>query len=537
MSSGGGGENAAGHSGVQGGATLHELSDPSLEALVSAHEELMLKLGAYDTSVLPVADLTQLIARMERTTRSLSGFGQTWLHRVVSQRGFQGSGVSDTEALGQLLHLDNRVARRRLAEAEQLAERTCISGEALDPELPCTASALRDGDISTDHVAVVRTFFRNLPTAVDAGTREQAEKQLAGLARQLTPHQLRAVADRLATYICEEGEFTDPKERVRRRAAHLGPQGRDGMSKLTVILDPEGRALVELIFDVLAKPGKKPEERADGQKSDAQESDAQKSDAQGSGAQEPDAQGSGAQEPDAQERDGGSADFAEPSSSADEDSNDLRTGPQRRYDALMTCWRRILALRNLGATHRGVPVSLVFTTTVAALAERAGLVLSATGSVLSVEDLVRIATNNPDIDRYLCVLGDDGRPVYLGRNLRFGRKRRIASPDQRLALFAAEKGCTFPGCSAPATHSQIHHVTDWAKGGLTDIECLTHACERHHQLVHDGPLGWATSVAPPGHRYVGRVLWHPPDVLDPARTGRVNHFFTPEDYLAGGDSP
>ncbi|MGB6182642.1 MAG: DUF222 domain-containing protein [Rhodococcus sp. (in: high G+C Gram-positive bacteria)] len=408
-----------------------------------------------------------------------------------------------------------------------MGERTSIPGEPMAPELPGTASALRDGDIDTNHVQAIRTFFRNLPPAVDAGTREQAETQLSTLARRLAPHELRMVADRLAAYIIEEGEFSDPKERVRRRGAHLSPQGRDGMSKLTVILDPEGRAIVELIWDVLAKPGSNV---ADYAQTTTDQTDTEPKGAQpttsgpttsGPTTSGPTTSGPNAAEPQNDE----ATDDAEP---------DLRTQPQRRHDALMTCWRRILARRDLGATHRGIPISLVLTTTLAALAQRAGLVSTSTGSYMSIEDLIRMASNDShrsEISRLLCVFGNGGRPLHLGR------EKRLASADQRLALFAMEKGCTFPGCSEPATRSQIHHVTDWARGGRTDIDQLTHACERHHPLVHDGRLGWATSTAPLDHQYAGHTLWHPPAVVDPTRVGVVNHFFHPENYLVGDDPP
>ena len=63
--------------------------------------------------------------------------------------------------------------------------------------------------------------------------------------------------------------------------------------------------------------------------------------------------------------------------------------------------------------------------------------------------------------------------------LDFGRGQRIASRAQRLAVFAADLGCTRPGCTEPHSRSQIHHgALDFAKGGNTDIGrvdlCLWH---------------------------------------------------------------
>jgi hypothetical protein len=67
--------------------------------------------------------------------------------------------------------------------------------------------------------------------------------------------------------------------------------------------------------------------------------------------------------------------------------------------------------------------------------------------------------------------------------LRLGRSRRLASAAQRIVLYAKDRGCTFPGCTAPAYHSEVHHATaDWADGGQPDIteEILARVNNYHH---------------------------------------------------------
>ena len=44
------------------------------------------------------------------------------------------------------------------------------------------------------------------------------------------------------------------------------------------------------------------------------------------------------------------------------------------------------------------------------------------------------------------------QPLYLGR------AQRLASKAQRIVLYNKERGCTFPGCTAPASHTQVHHA-------------------------------------------------------------------------------
>ena len=42
----------------------------------------------------------------------------------------------------------------------------------------------------------------------------------------------------------------------------------------------------------------------------------------------------------------------------------------------------------------------------------------------------------------------------------------------------------------PGYQCQAHHVTDWAKGGLTDIDGLTLACGKDNRLVTEND--WRT---------------------------------------------
>src|SRR3546814_8707449 len=56
--------------------------------------------------------------------------------------------------------------------------------------------------------------------------------------------------------------------------------------------------------------------------------------------------------------------------------------------------------------------------------------------------------------------------------LYFARAKRVAQQGQRLALFAAYRGCSHPGCRQPATWAEIHHVNAWILGGLTNVDEL-----------------------------------------------------------------
>ena len=70
--------------------------------------------------------------------------------------------------------------------------------------------------------------------------------------------------------------------------------------------------------------------------------------------------------------------------------------------------------------------------------------------------------------------------------LAVGRTARTATPAQRRALAARDKGCIIPGCGIPAEACQTHHVQDWAADGNTDLPNLALLCWAHHRQVDLG---------------------------------------------------
>ena len=95
-----------------------------------------------------------------------------------------------------------------------------------------------------------------------------------------------------------------------------------------------------------------------------------------------------------------------------------------------------------------------------------------------------------------------------GLILNTGRKFRLANDAQVNALMVMWRGtCAMPGC----THSrfmEMHHITDWADGGPTDLDNLLPLCSACHSLVSDGYVrivkewGDVHFLYPDGTRYV-----------------------------------
>jgi hypothetical protein len=202
--------------------------------------------------------------------------------------------------------------------------------------------------------------------------------------------------------------------------------------------------------------------------------------------------------------------------------NDSRTSGQRTHDALKTVCMAMLSSGQLGQ-HNGLPVTIVVTTTLEQLTSAAGLAHTGGGTYLPMPTVIRMASH---AHPYLTVF-ESPREIRLYH----GRTRRTASPGQRLALYAIDKGCTKPNCTTPAYQTQVHHATrDFARGGNTDIHELTLACGCDNRMVNDGPAGWITRK----RRRDNKTEWIPPPHLDRGQT-RVNYHHHPEELLCSDE--
>jgi hypothetical protein len=72
-----------------------------------------------------------------------------------------------------------------------------------------------------------------------------------------------------------------------------------------------------------------------------------------------------------------------------------------------------------------------------------------------------------------------------GQPLDVGRKQRVVSTPLRRALYARDRGCTFPGCHRKR-YLDGHHVDHWVDGGETTPHNVTLLCTYHHRLLHEG---------------------------------------------------
>jgi hypothetical protein len=81
------------------------------------------------------------------------------------------------------------------------------------------------------------------------------------------------------------------------------------------------------------------------------------------------------------------------------------------------------------------------------------------------------------------VLGGDSVPLDVGR------RNRLATPDQRRTLQTIYPTCAVPGCTAPFSQCDVHHVAYWGRDvGTTSLATQAPLCDGHHNDVHLGRI-------------------------------------------------
>lgn len=303
--------------------------------------------------------------------------------------------------------------------------------------------AAADGAISGEHERIIAKALAVLPGTMGGKAKNRLAEELVEFARTAAPSDLRAEAARRVAELCPDKGKDREEHQERQRSARLGAVRSDGTSTLTMTLTAQGRALVERAF----------------------------------------------------------ADFGGPGAVVGgEPGSDTREPDQRAHDALVHQWA-------LGSTvdparPKGI-ATIVIRMTPEQLDNPGGLVETDAGTQLTVRQSLSMAGAMP---WFVSVLRGGCEELHR-IDVDAHPNRRIASAIQRLVLYAAHGGCTFPGCTAPARRSQFHHVEEWSRGGRTTVGNGALACPVHHGFVGEGPSGWKT-INNPGSP--GRCTWLPP---------------------------
>ncbi|WP_067687753.1 HNH endonuclease signature motif containing protein [Nocardia jejuensis] len=440
-------------------------------------------------SELPETSIVEMMREIETSERRLAVMWNRLIVQVEERSMPQQAGVrSAVRFLEDTLRISHIEAFSRFKAAQQLGTWHEVSGRELPPLLPHTAKAQEAGEISRDHARMIGKIYTRLPHGLSPELKAEAEQLMAEHSRIGSPDDLPTIGQGIFAYVDPDGSLTDDLDRARMRGISFGHVRADGMSRISGEMTPALRAMFEPVLAKLARPGMCNPDDPHSPFADTDHVSREVLDAAA--------------------------------------KRDSRSAAQRNHDALLAFLRPEIGPGKLGS-HRGVPVSAIFTMSIAELEDAAGVVTTASGGTVSIPEALKLAERSKP---FLALFDHHGMPLHLGRS------KRLANSYQRMALIASERGCTRPGCNAPATLSAAHHITEHSKGGPTDIENLTLACDACHALVHDGSGGWKTIVMGEDSEFPGRTGWIAPEHIDPTGTPKVNHRHHPGEMLAAAQA-
>lgn len=151
--------------------------------------------------------------------------------------------------------------------------------------------------------------------------------------------------------------------------------------------------------------------------------------------------------------------------------------PQRRLNAL------IAALKNThpGSRHKTVTPKIAVHIKLDSLQDlkNPGKLTSITehGVKLSAADTGQLICQG---EIYRVIFGPNSQPLDVGRSQRF------FTEAMKRAIFARDRGCIVPGCSAPVEMLEYHHNQWWENDGCTSVRNGSCLCRAHHHAVHAG---------------------------------------------------
>jgi len=117
------------------------------------------------------------------------------------------------------------------------------------------------------------------------------------------------------------------------------------------------------------------------------------------------------------------------------------------------------------------------------------------------------------VQRVLC---DEGRVVAISVT------DRVFTSHQRRAIVLRDGECLIPGCHVPASWCEIHHVVEYARGGLTSTDNGVPLCWWHHRSLDRS--GWEIRMREGLPQIRGPAWWDP-----------LQQWRTPRGSLAGAD--
>ncbi|MDT0201644.1 DUF222 domain-containing protein [Nocardioides sp. AE5] len=319
----------------------------------------------------------------------------------------------------------------------------------LDRLYPTTAAALSTGQANLAQVRVITRCLNELRRLEDVtpGILAQAETALLGHCAKLSPRELRVLGDRILEVIDPELFEEAERKKLERDLARARAQARlsmrrrgDGATDLTARIPDAHATRLKNILNAFTAP-----------RHDANDNGSPSGTSNGGLAEN--AVGSRYRDPATGER-----------------------LPQDRLLGEAFCAFLERHDPTLVPQHGGTATTLVITTQYDALTQQLMTGTLPDGTRVPATEIRRLACTAGIIP---AVLGSDSVPLDLGR------KTRLFTPEQRIALRLRHSTCQAQDCTIPARWCEAHHRTPWSHGGPTDLDHGMLLCAYHHQRIHD----------------------------------------------------
>ncbi len=390
-------------------------------------------------------------------------------HRSRRELGYLGlaqkHGARTPEALVQsITGASGSTARRLIRVGTMVTELSAHDGDPAfrvsEPWLDVAVRAAGAGVISAEALEAIRCGLGvpsgdpSIPSDGDvtAESLAAAASLLTAIANDVSLDRLAARAREQRDQLDAAGVAAREEQRRDRRYLRLFPQG-DGMTRIVGLLDPESAAVLVAAVDAATSPRR------------------------------------------------GGPRFVDPAelAHAEQVVNDPRTTEQLALDALVELID--VAIRSRSSERpggrRAVVRVLVTQRDLAAEGDTGVGFIEGQTATISMASVRRLAC---DGGLQPILFDDDGRSLNLGRT------QRLHNSRQRAVISARDGGCIATGCDRPPSWTEVHHITEFSRGGTTDVDSGVCLCRHHHMLVHNN--GWRITNS------AGRYWMIPPPDID-----------------------
>lgn len=422
---------------------------------------------------------------------------------------------SATSLMYDWLDIPRSTAGARMVLADCLIGGVDEAGQRTEPWLPELAQEFADPSVDPRPVAATATKLHSARKDLGTGKAGQKKKeQLQADAMAFLRSEPKSARKHISDLVSEVKAGKRPLKALLDSIGIFKRGMRHGLVEYVLRLLPSQAAFIEAYLATLDNPAtvagnrerlKDAESQFTGEPSDWDDEESMPEWAGGSppGAP-PDGNATGANEAEAEPED------TEPPQSAPEVWEDMK--PERRR---LTGLMALLMTKSSGSELPSTQVSIVMNWE-KMQSQAQDFAVSSTGIPLTPGE-ARAALCSAGI--YPVVLSGASLPLDLGRS------QRLFSKAQGRAIRAAYRGCSYPGCSMPASRCELDHLDPWEKGGRTDIASADLNCPIHHIARH---CSLFRTVKIPGSRPL--VLLSPE--LDPEQKLRINtYFMTPSQAL------